>query len=194
MPVNRKSAQKRRAQGRPLRGVSTLDCETTHTDAPGPALSKPPRGPSRLRVGGTDENATAGFLVVQVRGLRAVPGKIPQASARLTSYRCGRYCESSVQKLNHRMIGEVRIRAARVVALRVGRASRQTDRGSIKKVNAKTVKLRTCMSRRKYIWSQDDEVFCQNEAFGGIFGPFSLSLSDEAAKCGESPYSYWRRN
>jgi hypothetical protein len=36
-------------------------------------------------VGGTDENATAGFLVVQVRGLGTVPGKIPQAAARLTS-------------------------------------------------------------------------------------------------------------
>jgi len=40
------SAQKRRAQGRRLLGVSRLDCETTHTDTPAPTLSKPLRGPS----------------------------------------------------------------------------------------------------------------------------------------------------
>src|SRR5437879_4197447 len=34
--------------------------------------------------GGTDENATVGFLVVPVRGLGTFPGKIPQATARLT--------------------------------------------------------------------------------------------------------------
>ena len=42
-----------------------------------------------IRVDRTDENATVGILVVQDRGLGAFPGKIPQASARLT-LRCRR--------------------------------------------------------------------------------------------------------
>jgi hypothetical protein len=41
------------------------------------------------RAGVTDENATVGILVVQVRDLGTVPGKIPQASVSLT-LRCRR--------------------------------------------------------------------------------------------------------
>jgi hypothetical protein len=36
---------------------------------------------------GADENATVGFLVVQVRGLGTVPGKIPQAPALMSRNR-----------------------------------------------------------------------------------------------------------
>src|SRR5260370_33446847 len=65
-------------------GVSMVECEAAHRGVPASALSKALRGPSQP-AGWTDENATAGFLVVQVRGLGTVPGNIPQASARLTS-------------------------------------------------------------------------------------------------------------
>jgi len=64
----------------PGHGVSTADWETTHGDAPGPALSYADRlGPRRW-----DRWKRDGWLFgVQARGLGTVPGKIPQAAADL---------------------------------------------------------------------------------------------------------------